>query len=96
MVVIERLTTKGNKKGLHTGFVVRQLVIRTYPKGPFGYRSTEAIGTSSDEAIEVVLGTPKTTLRRWGEKAGCQWKGGAIEVPYRFKSLRGNEAVPFS
>ena len=52
--------------------------------------------SSSDEAIEFVLGTPKTTLRRWVEKAGYQWKVGAMEVPYRFKSLRGNEAVPFS
>ena len=50
----------------------------------------------TDEAIEFVLGTPKTTLRRWVEKAGYQWKVGAMEVPYRFKSLRGNEAVPFS
>lgn len=48
----------------------------------------------TDEAIEFVLGTPKTTLRRWVEKAGYQWKVGAMEVPYRFKSLRGNEAVP--
>ena len=48
----------------------------------------------TDEAIEFVLGTPKTTLRRWAEKAGYQWKVGAMEVPYRFKSLRGNEAVP--
>ena len=52
--------------------------------------------SSSDEAIEFVLGTPTTTLRRWVEKAGYQWKVGAMEVPYRFKSLRGNEAVPFS
>ena len=52
--------------------------------------------SSSDEAIEFVLRTPKTTLRRWVEKAGYQWKVGAMEVPYRFKSLRGNEAVPFS
>ena len=51
--------------------------------------------SSSDEAIGFVLGTPKTTLRRWVEKAGYQWKVGAMEVPYRFKSLRGNEAVHF-
>lgn len=45
----------------------------------------------TDEAIEFVLKAPKTTLRRWVEKAGYQWKVGSIEMPYRFKSLRGSE-----
>lgn len=47
----------------------------------------------TDEAIECVLNTPKTTLRRWVEKAGHQWKIGEMDLPYRFKSLRGSETV---
>lgn len=42
----------------------------------------------TDEAIECVLETPKTTLRRWAEKAGHRWKVGEIDLPYRFKSTR--------
>ncbi|MBO5600781.1 MAG: hypothetical protein J5897_07060 [Candidatus Methanomethylophilus sp.] len=42
----------------------------------------------TDEAIECALNVPKTTLRRWVEKSGHQWKVGEIELPYRFKSLR--------
>ncbi len=48
----------------------------------------------TDEAIECVLNTPKTTLRRWAEKAGFTWKVGEIDLPYRFKSLRGKEDLP--
>ncbi len=45
----------------------------------------------TDEAIECAIGVPKTTLRRWVEKAGHKWKVGEIDVPYRFKALRGND-----
>ena len=45
----------------------------------------------TDEAIEYLLGIPKTTLRRHADKLGYRWKVGYIESPFRFKRINGNE-----
>ena len=45
----------------------------------------------TDEAIEYLLGIPKTTLRRHADKLGYRWKVGSIESPFRFKRINGNE-----
>ena len=42
----------------------------------------------TDEAIEFITGKPKTTLRRWVEKKGYEWKIGSIESPFLFKRIR--------
>ena len=46
----------------------------------------------TDEAIGCALGIAKTTLRRWTEKAGYSWRVGEVDLPYRFKILRGKES----
>jgi hypothetical protein len=48
----------------------------------------------TDEAIEFVVGKPKTTLRRWVERKGYEWRTGSIESPYLFKRIRDEELTP--
>jgi len=41
----------------------------------------------TDEAIEFITGKPKTTLRRWVERKGYEWKIGSIESPFLFRRI---------
>ena len=41
----------------------------------------------TDEAIEFITGKPKTTLRRWVEKKGYEWRIGFIKSPFLFKRI---------
>ncbi len=45
----------------------------------------------TDEAIEYLMGVPKTTLRRHADKLGYGWKVGYIESPFRFKRTRDDD-----
>ena len=41
----------------------------------------------TDESIEFITGKSKTTLRRWVERKGYEWKIGSIESPFVFKRI---------
>lgn len=43
------------------------------------------------EAIEYALKTPKTTLRRWAEKQGYEWRKWSMDHPFRFKKIYGEK-----
>lgn len=45
----------------------------------------------TDEAIEYALKTPKTTLRRWAEKQGYEWRKWSMNHSYRFKKIYGEK-----
>lgn len=45
----------------------------------------------TDEAIEYALKTPKTTLRRWAEKQGYEWRKWSMNHPFRFKKIYGEK-----
>ena len=45
----------------------------------------------TDEAIEYALKTPKTTLRRWAEKCGYEWRKWSMDHPFRFKKIYGEK-----
>ena len=45
----------------------------------------------TDEAIEYALKTPKTTLRRWAEKQGYEWRKLSMDHPFRFKKIYGEK-----
>ena len=45
----------------------------------------------TDEAIEYALKTPKTTLRRWSEKCGYEWRKWSMDHPFRFKRIYGEK-----
>ena len=47
----------------------------------------------TDESIEFITGTPKTTLRRWAEKKGYEWRVGFIESPYQFRRMHSMDDV---
>ena len=41
----------------------------------------------TDEAIEYALRTPVTTLRRWSEKQGYEWRKRSMYRPFQFKKI---------
>ena len=45
----------------------------------------------TDEAIEYALNTPKTTLRRWAERQGYEWRTWSMDHPFRFKKIYGEK-----
>ena len=45
----------------------------------------------TDEAIEFALNTPKTTLRRWAERQGYEWRKWSMDHPFRFKKIYGEK-----
>ena len=45
----------------------------------------------TDEAIEYALNTPKTTLRRWAERQGYEWRKWSMDHPFRFKKIYGDK-----
>lgn len=45
----------------------------------------------TDEAIEYALKIPKTTLRRWTEKQGYEWRKWSMDHPFRFKKVCGEK-----
>ena len=53
-----------------------------------------AVGMKSmgitDDAIQYLLDIAPTTIRRWAEKQGYEWRVDSIEVPYHFKRVRGS------
>ena len=42
----------------------------------------------TDEAIEFALNTPKTTLRRWAERQGYEWRKWSMGHLFRFTWFR--------
>lgn len=47
----------------------------------------------TDEAIEYALKTPATTLRRWSEKQGYEWRKRPTDQPFQFKRVRDGRQV---
>ncbi len=45
----------------------------------------------TDEAIEYALKTPATTLRRWSEKEGYEWRKWSMNHAFRFKRIHSEK-----